>query len=198
MYVNSISPNLGEHSDPWLHTMSIRRFRTNNNLTSDITNSLIKKVSALIMKISANFHGYAGHQIIAILNPRFTVSWTMWFSVSVSCKNVIFNFQLPVLVKLGEDTNLNLPFMPLVWTLAFGTCLGGNGTLIGASANVVSAGIADQHGYGFTFVQFFKWVLHSQDFFSNIKIIMFILNIPHYTILHNMKSVSTRFTIRIY
>ena len=32
----------------------------------------------------------------------------------------------------------------------------GNGTLIGASANVVAAGIAEQHGYGFTFMDFFK------------------------------------------
>lgn len=32
----------------------------------------------------------------------------------------------------------------------------GNGTLIGASANVVCAGVAEQHGYKFTFLQFFK------------------------------------------
>jgi Na+/H+ antiporter NhaD/arsenite permease-like protein len=32
----------------------------------------------------------------------------------------------------------------------------GNGTLIGASANVVCAGVAEQHGYRFTFVQFFR------------------------------------------
>ncbi|KNC26361.1 hypothetical protein FF38_09015, partial [Lucilia cuprina] len=31
-----------------------------------------------------------------------------------------------------------------------------NGTLIGASANVVCAGVAEQHGYKFTFLQFFK------------------------------------------
>ncbi|KAI9575632.1 hypothetical protein GQX74_013594, partial [Glossina fuscipes] len=42
------------------------------------------------------------------------------------------------------------------WALAFGACLGGNGTLIGASANVVCAGVAEQHGYKFTFLQFFK------------------------------------------
>lgn len=32
----------------------------------------------------------------------------------------------------------------------------GNGTLIGASANVVCAGVAEQHGYRFTFVEYFK------------------------------------------
>lgn len=32
----------------------------------------------------------------------------------------------------------------------------GNGTLIGASANLVCAGLAQQHGYKFTFMDFFK------------------------------------------
>ena len=40
--------------------------------------------------------------------------------------------------------------------MSLGACLGGNGTLIGASANVVCAGVAEQHGYKFTFWQFFK------------------------------------------
>ena len=44
---------------------------------------------------------------------------------------------------------------PLWWALALGTCLGGNGTLIGASANVVGVSIAERHGrhigfWGFT------------------------------------------------
>ncbi|MBZ3888079.1 P protein [Sciurus carolinensis] len=34
----------------------------------------------------------------------------------------------------------------------------GNGTLIGASANVVCAGIAEQHGYGFSFMEFFRYL----------------------------------------
>lgn len=44
---------------------------------------------------------------------------------------------------------------PLVWALAFGACLGGNGTLIGASANVVMAGLAEQEGISITFNKFF-------------------------------------------
>ncbi|XP_064618638.1 P protein-like [Lineus longissimus] len=83
----------------------------------------------------------------------------LWVSALASSfiDNIPFTTAMvPVLIQLGEDPKLNLPFMPLVWALAFGTCLGGNGTLIGASANVVCAGIAEQHGYGFSFVQFFK------------------------------------------
>lgn len=32
---------------------------------------------------------------------------------------------MPVLSKLADNKELNLPYLPLVWTLAFGTCLGG-------------------------------------------------------------------------
>ncbi|KAK8778117.1 hypothetical protein V5799_020542, partial [Amblyomma americanum] len=46
----------------------------------------------------------------------------------------------------------------LVYALAWGACLGGNGTLIGASANVVCAGVAEQHGHRFTFFDFFRSV----------------------------------------
>ncbi|KAJ9580769.1 hypothetical protein L9F63_024053, partial [Diploptera punctata] len=63
-----------------------------------------------------------------------------------------------MMVRIIENLNdeLELPLQPLVWALAFGACLGGNGTLIGASANVVCAGVAEQHGYRFTFMEFFK------------------------------------------
>ncbi|XP_048240647.1 P protein-like isoform X1 [Haliotis rufescens] len=63
---------------------------------------------------------------------------------------------VPVLQQLSEDRELNLQLLPLMLALAFGACLGGNGTLIGASANVVCAGIAEQHGYGISFREFFK------------------------------------------
>ncbi|KAL8599864.1 hypothetical protein ACOMHN_038437 [Nucella lapillus] len=63
---------------------------------------------------------------------------------------------IPVLKQLSEETDVELKLLPMVIALAFGTCLGGNGTLIGASANVVCAGIADQHGYTISFKQFFK------------------------------------------
>ncbi|MEW5791817.1 MAG: ArsB/NhaD family transporter [Pseudomonadota bacterium] len=44
----------------------------------------------------------------------------------------------------------------LWWSLALGACLGGNGTLIGASANLVVAGMAERVGYGFRFLDFLK------------------------------------------
>lgn len=43
---------------------------------------------------------------------------------------------------------------PLFWALALGACLGGNGTLVGASANVVISQIARKNNYKLTFGQF--------------------------------------------
>ena len=46
---------------------------------------------------------------------------------------------------------------PLFWALAMGACLGGNGTLIGASANVVASKIGARNGYPITFMTFLKY-----------------------------------------
>ena len=45
---------------------------------------------------------------------------------------------------------------PLWWAVSLGACLGGNGTLIGASANVVLSGISNRHGFPITFASYFK------------------------------------------
>lgn len=54
--------------------------------------------------------------------------------------------------RLGGIADLN----PLWWSLSLGACLGGNGTLIGASANVVVAGMAEKRGVIITFISFTK------------------------------------------
>lgn len=48
---------------------------------------------------------------------------------------------------------------PLWWSLALGSCLGGNGTLFGAAANVVVAQIAKKNGYPITFGTFLRFGL---------------------------------------
>lgn len=45
---------------------------------------------------------------------------------------------------------------PLWWALSLGACLGGNGTLIGASANVVLSGISAKHGHPITFSRYLR------------------------------------------
>jgi Na+/H+ antiporter NhaD/arsenite permease-like protein len=64
--------------------------------------------------------------------------------------------QMMVKIVISMAANLSLPLQPLVWALALGPALGGNGTLVGASANVICAGIAEQHGYKMNFMDFFK------------------------------------------
>lgn len=54
--------------------------------------------------------------------------------------------------RLGGIQDLN----PLWWSLSLGACLGGNGTLIGASANVVVAGMAEKRGTIITFIGYTK------------------------------------------
>ncbi len=44
----------------------------------------------------------------------------------------------------------------LWWALALGACLGGNGTMIGASANVVTVGMAEREGYSISFMEYLK------------------------------------------
>jgi len=63
---------------------------------------------------------------------------------------------VPVVIGLASDPELGLALGPLAWALAFGACFGGNGTIIGASANVVTAGIAEDEGYPLSFNTFFK------------------------------------------
>tara|TARA_B100000767_G_scaffold275460_1_gene312524 strand:- start:1813 stop:3564 length:1752 start_codon:yes stop_codon:yes gene_type:complete len=61
---------------------------------------------------------------------------------------------IPVVMQIAYELNIDLN--PLIWALAFGACLGGNGTLIGASANVVTAGMSEEAGYPISFNEFFK------------------------------------------
>jgi Na+/H+ antiporter NhaD/arsenite permease-like protein len=58
-----------------------------------------------------------------------------------------------VISTLGGDPHLQV----LWWALALGADLGGNATLIGASANVVTLGMAERSGYRITFIEFAKY-----------------------------------------
>ncbi|KAI8433382.1 hypothetical protein MSG28_015422 [Choristoneura fumiferana] len=92
---------------------------------------------------------------------RLTVALMLILWVSGLASAFVDNIPLTtmmirVVAKLAAPGGLALPLAPLAWALSFGACLGGNGTLIGASANVVCAGVAEQHGYRFTFLQYLK------------------------------------------
>ena len=60
---------------------------------------------------------------------------------------------IPLVLALGES---GIDVTPLWWAISLGACLGGNGTLIGASANVVLSGISGKHGYPISFKEYTK------------------------------------------
>ena len=83
----------------------------------------------------------------------------MWISALVSAflDNIPYTATMvPIIVQLASNEKLGLSIKPLAWALCFGACLGGNGSLMGASANIVVAGIADKSGYPLTFTSFFN------------------------------------------
>lgn len=62
---------------------------------------------------------------------------------------------IPLLQAMHSQLG-SIDFTPVWWSLALGACLGGNGTLIGASANVTTAGLAEQEGINIRFSHYFK------------------------------------------
>jgi Na+/H+ antiporter NhaD/arsenite permease-like protein len=55
--------------------------------------------------------------------------------------------------------NLPVEVLPLFYAMMFGATLGGNGTLVGASSNIVAAGVAEQHGRRISFQTFLQYSL---------------------------------------
>ncbi len=81
----------------------------------------------------------------------------LWMSALASAfvDNIPFvATMIPLIKDMGAMGLNNLE--PMWWSLALGACLGGNGTLIGASANVVVASMAAQHGRQISFIGFMK------------------------------------------
>ncbi|XP_074594536.1 P protein-like isoform X2 [Brevipalpus obovatus] len=93
------------------------------------------------------------HRLVAAI---MLILWVSAFASSFIDNIPFATVMVKVVEDLAKDESLQIPMTPLVYALAFGACLGGNGTLIGASANVVCAGVAEQHGYRFTFMDFFR------------------------------------------
>ncbi|KAF5034942.1 putative transporter [anaerobic digester metagenome] len=91
--------------------------------------------------------------------PRSTSMVILWVSgvFSAFIDNVPFvAAMIPVIKQLGTMINNPEAMHPIWWALALGTCLGGNGTLIGASANIVAIGIANRNGYHISFREYTK------------------------------------------
>lgn len=86
-----------------------------------------------------------------------TMMFILWLSALASgiVDNIPYTATMVPLVKsLGQS---GLPTEPLWWALVLGADLGGNLTLVGASANVVVANLAERNGYKISFGHFFKY-----------------------------------------
>jgi Na+/H+ antiporter NhaD/arsenite permease-like protein len=91
-------------------------------------------------------------------NLVVAVVMILWVSAIASAiiDNIPFTAtMLPIVAYLtqvipGAETGV------LWWALALGACLGGNGTMIGASANVVTVGMAEKAGYPISFMTYIK------------------------------------------
>ncbi|WP_457575009.1 SLC13 family permease [Desulfolithobacter sp.] len=91
-------------------------------------------------------------------NLTISIILILWVSAIMSAfvDNIPFTAtMLPIVAYLtqvipGAESGV------LWWALAFGACFGGNGTMIGASANVVTIGIAESAGYPMKFIGFMK------------------------------------------
>ena len=90
-------------------------------------------------------------------NVEATAILILWMSAIASAfiDNIPFVATLiPLIQDMGQMGLTNLD--PMWWSLALGACLGGNGTLIGASANVVVASMSAQRGRPISFLGFMK------------------------------------------
>jgi Na+/H+ antiporter NhaD/arsenite permease-like protein len=90
-------------------------------------------------------------------NPYVIVLTVLWVSGIVSgfLDNIPFTITMIPIVDLILKTT-PIPNNILWWALSLGACLGGNLTMIGASANIVSVGVARRYKQEITFVEFMK------------------------------------------
>lgn len=89
-----------------------------------------------------------------------TAVLVLWLSAVASAfvDNIPFvATMIPMIQEMGRLGGISGTELDLLWwSLALGACLGGNGTIIGASANVIVAGMAERRGVPITFAGFFK------------------------------------------
>ncbi|MDD4372129.1 MAG: ArsB/NhaD family transporter [Anaerostipes sp.] len=109
----------------------------------------LKKVGVITILANALIGATGGNIIL-------TMVLVLWISAIVSSflDNIPFVATLIPMLLTIKATGVDVT--PLWWALSLGACLGGNGTLIGASANVVLSGISNKEGYPITFGRYFK------------------------------------------
>ena len=96
--------------------------------------------------------------MVSTTGTHYVILMLVILWVSALCSAVLDNIPfvatlIPLIMTMQAD---GIDVWPLWWAVSIGACFGGNGTIIGASANVVLTGIAGRRGYPITFVDFLK------------------------------------------
>lgn len=102
-----------------------------------------------------------GEKLIAMTggDTQATTFSVLWLAalVSTAIDNIPF---VTTMIPLVESMETSLggaeAVEPVWWSLALGACLGGNGSLIGAAANVMVAGLSERAGHPLSFLGFMK------------------------------------------
>ena len=93
----------------------------------------------------------------SIEKAAMLVVWISAF-VSTAIDNIPFvATMIPMIKSMEPSMGGREAMMPVWWALSLGACFGGNGTLIGASANVIVAGMAQREGHPIHFMKFLIW-----------------------------------------
>jgi len=100
-----------------------------------------------------------GKTLLNVTNGNLMITGLviLWGSAIISAflDNIPFvAAMIPLIKTLGDISGMDI--MPLWWALSLGACLGGNGSLVGASANVVVAGMMAKEEHKITFGGFLK------------------------------------------
>jgi Na+/H+ antiporter NhaD/arsenite permease-like protein len=100
-----------------------------------------------------------GQQLVEFTGGDLQVTTfaTLWLSAIASAviDNVPFvATMIPILQSTAMQSGGDGSMDPVWWALSLGACLGGNGTLVGATANIVVAGFAERAGYPISFARF--------------------------------------------
>ncbi|MCK9376117.1 MAG: ArsB/NhaD family transporter [Syntrophobacterales bacterium] len=91
-------------------------------------------------------------------NLTAAVIIVLWVSAIASAfiDNIPFTATMLPIIAFLNQTIPGAESGVLWWSLSLGACLGGNGTMIGASANVVTVGLAEKAGYKISFMEYMK------------------------------------------
>ena len=111
---------------------------------------------------NSGFLEKVGKYFISLTEGSIEKSVYIILSISAVFSAIVDNIpfvatMIPTLKAMEAGLGGRVAMMPVWWALSLGACLGGNGTLIGASANVIVAGIAAREGRAINFLRFLIW-----------------------------------------